>query len=394
MLRSIEISSSKSLMNRALIIQSYFPEVKIHGHSNCEDVVHLRESLGRMKSEQELFVGEGGTTLRFLALRVSRIPGSWILRGKESLFGRPQQGLISLMKQLGVESDWQKDFVKIQSQGWKIPKDEIQIDVSASSQFATSLVLNSWDLPGELKFSILKNANSEGYFDLSLDMAKDAGLVLRESFNVTNNHRQFSISAKQKVKTDSLNLEIDVSSAFTMACLAALHQDTEIKNFPFSSIQPDREFLNIFQRMRINCSPYQDFLKIEKAKALSAVEVNLKNCPDLFPVLAVLCSQAEGTSRIYGATQLVHKESNRLLKTKELLDLCLIPNVLLKDSLEISGSKNVEKKDEFVFDPQSDHRMAMAAAVLKSVGYRIKIIHPEVVDKSFPEFWEMSGIRA
>lgn len=392
MKKILELSSSKSLMNRALILQSYFPELKIQSSSQCDDVVFLKSSLEKMSSSPELYVGEGGTTLRFLALRVSRIPGRWILKGKPSLFRRPQQGLMSLMNHFGVESRWSEDYVEVISQGWKIPEGVVPIDVDSSSQFATSLLLNVWKLPQSLKFSISSKAHSESYFDLSLKFCRDLGLRIDESVG-QNHERVFSIPAGQIPQVSSVSVEIDLSSAFSMACLAALHQTTEIKNFPFHSAQPDREFLNFFKKMGITFYTSGTSLIIEKAKDLVPLKADLKNTPDLFPVLAALCSQIPGRSDLYGAKQLVHKESNRLLKTKELLDHCGIPNELSSDGLQIQGHHDIRNKNEITFEPDQDHRMAMAAAVFKSVGYKIKIKNPEVVEKSFPEFWQQSEIQ-
>lgn len=392
MKKVLEISSSKSLMNRALILQSYFPDLQIQGSSRCDDVVFLKSSLEKMPSSPEFYVGEGGTTLRFLALRVSRIPGRWILKGKPSLFRRPQQGLMSLMKHFGVESRWSEEHVEVISQGWKIPEAVVPIDVGSSSQFATSLLLNVWNLPEILKFSISSKAHSESYFDLSLKFCRDLGLRIDESVG-QNHDRVFSIPVGQIPKVSTVAVEIDLSSVFSMACLAALHQTTEIKNFPFHSAQPDREFLNFFKKMGITFQSVGTSLIVQKAKALMPLEADLKNTPDLFPVLAALCSQIPGQSHLYGAKQLVHKESNRLLKTKELLDQCGIPNELLSDGLQIWGHQDIKNKKEITFDPDQDHRMAMAAAVFKSVGYLIKIKNPEVVGKSFPEFWQQSEIQ-
>ncbi len=391
MLQSIEIPSSKSLMNRALILQSYFPSLRIVGNTKSEDVLYLQQSLARMSSERELNVGEGGTTLRFLALRVSRIPGKWILRGKESLFRRPHAGLVDIMNQLNIKNNWGKNFVEINSEGWKIPS-EIYIDAKDSSQFATSLLLNSCNSDKDINFSMQKEQNSESYFDMSLNFFRQLGFQVIESSNVSN-RRSFRILAGQKPVIKEIKIEIDLSSVFSMASLAALHKNLEIKNFPFESMQPDLEFLDLFQKMGILTEKIDKSLLIHQTKALAPLLANLKNCPDLFPVLACLCSQAQGVSRLTGTSQLVHKESDRLTKTKELLDLCGVPNRLLSDGLEISGFSNAFKNTQLNFDPASDHRMAMAAALMKSIGHNIKIFNPKVVDKSFPEFWQLSGLQ-
>ncbi|RYZ87290.1 MAG: 3-phosphoshikimate 1-carboxyvinyltransferase, partial [Proteobacteria bacterium] len=96
------IPASKSLMNRALIAQSYFPKLQLQGESVCDDVVHLRESLRELHRANVFDCGEGGTTLRFLAFRLSRIPGSYLLKARPSLLRRPQLEIKNILHQLGV----------------------------------------------------------------------------------------------------------------------------------------------------------------------------------------------------------------------------------------------------------------------------------------------------
>ncbi len=398
MLQNIEVSSSKSLFNRALIIQSYFPNLKILSHSSSEDVKHLQNSLASMKSSpvlgsaKELYVGEGGTTFRFLALRVSRTPGRWILRGKKTLFNRPNSSLADLFKRLSVESQWGSDFLEIHTQGWQLPEKEVEINTKESSQFASAFLLNSFGFDRGLKFSVEKDMNSESYFEMSLKLIRDLGLKVLETED-KGSRRRFYIPENQKPTAAEIKIEADMSSIFTVAAFAALNQDVLIENFPFESQQPDIDFLKIFSQMNISFEKIENKLLVKKANALKSVNVDLKNTPDLFPVLACLCTQAEGVSRLYEAIHLKYKESNRLLKTKELLDLCGVDNKINEDGIEIQGGRQIKNKGEIVFDPASDHRMAFAAALMKSVGYNIKILHPEVVNKSFSEFWQYSGVQ-
>ncbi len=399
MLKNIEISSSKSLFNRALIIQSYFPTLRILNHTNSEDVKHLKNSLDLLKAARvdqenakELYVGEGGTTFRFLALRVSRIPGRWILRGKKTLFNRPNASLINLFQQLGVESQWGSDFLKIQTQGWRLPKTDIEINTKESSQFASAFLLNSFGFDQSLNFNAEKNMNSESYFEMTLNLVRDLGLKVIETEG-KGPRRKFAIPEKQKPTVEEIKVESDMSSIFTIASFAALNQEILIENFPFDSQQPDFYFLKIFSQMNIPYEKIENKLLIKKTNALKSIEVDLKDTPDLFPVLSCLCTQAEGVSRLYGAAHLKYKESNRLFKTKELLDFCGVVSKINEDGIEIHGDKQIKHKNEIVFNPASDHRMAFAAALMKSIGYDIKILHPEVVNKSFSEFWQYSGVR-
>ena len=86
-----DLEISKSWMNRALILQSFQPHLKIVGDSSSHDVQLLKKALEKfLVGETEFYAGLGGTTFRFLALRVSRKPGSYLIRADQKLLDRPQ----------------------------------------------------------------------------------------------------------------------------------------------------------------------------------------------------------------------------------------------------------------------------------------------------------------
>src|ERR1700722_19543828 len=91
------IPASKSLLNRALIIRDYFPSLRLRGDSDCEDVRHMRTALQALAVGQPIDCGDGGTVLRFLALRASRLPGEHRLTGSPRLFSRPQEELARIL---------------------------------------------------------------------------------------------------------------------------------------------------------------------------------------------------------------------------------------------------------------------------------------------------------
>ena len=103
-----------------------------------------------------------------------------------------------------------------------------------------------------------------------------------------------------------------------------------------------------------------------------------------------LCALAEGNSELYGAPQLVYKESDRIAKMKELLSATGRTVETTNDGVKIGGKFS---PGEILFDPDHDHRLAMAAGVLMLAGVPIRLKHPQVTDKSFPGFWPAIGVR-
>ena len=82
---------SKSLLLRALIAKSYFPDLKISGDSNCDDVLAIKSGLQNINSNSPVHCGNSGAVFRFLALRASRLKGEYVFFGTPRLFKRPIQ---------------------------------------------------------------------------------------------------------------------------------------------------------------------------------------------------------------------------------------------------------------------------------------------------------------
>ncbi|MGZ3804675.1 MAG: 3-phosphoshikimate 1-carboxyvinyltransferase [Pseudobdellovibrionaceae bacterium] len=381
------IPASKSLMNRALIVQSFEPRLKLRGHSSCDDVTHLQKSLKNLHKSFVFDCGEGGTTLRFLAFRVSREKGEFLLKGTPRLLSRPQKEIETILSQLGVKIIFEKKGIRIISEGWKKPLQGITLNAKDSSQFLSALFLNTWNLPFDLKVKVRGRITSEAYFLMTLKILKDLGL------RFSRRGSTYYIPSGQKIKLASYTVESDLSSLFSVASFAAVSGQATFKDFPKKSSQPDGAFLRIFKRMGIQSRQKGKHLFVNSPKHLKAVKVNLQNSPDLFPVLAALCSFAEGRSILFGAPQLAFKESHRIKKTAELLKKCGVLCKPRKDGMEIQGRSVSSPSPHFAFDPDKDHRLAMAAALLKYFGHDIKIKDSEVVHKSFPEFWKYVGVR-
>ncbi len=132
-------------------------------------------------------------------------------------------------------------------------------------------------------------------------------------------------------------------------------------------------------------------LKVERAQRMNGVRVDLRNSPDLFPVLVALCALAYGESDLHGAPQLVHKESNRLEAMATLIEKLGRPVKRKPDGLEILGEEPVKAGGPFEFDSDQDHRLAFAGAVLSAAGIPVRVLRPEVVSKSLPDFWKITG---
>ena len=380
---------SKSLLLRALIVQSYFPELQITGDSPCEDVLSMKAGLKNLENNITIDSLHGGAVLRFLALRASRKSGQFTLKGSTSLFQRPTQELKTILNQLSCNTKFTKNSLLLKSQGWFLSGDALTLSASRSSQFASAVFLNSWKLNHDLFVNIEGPILSSSYFQMTLSFLRLLGM------QITGNNGEYCIPAKQKIHQFTYQPEPDMSCLFSLAALTGAEGEVIFTDWPETSLQPDFIFPSILEDMGFQVKTTQKTLKITGRKKLKPIKYNIKNCPDLFPILSALCAITDGTSHLYGAPQLCYKESNRIEQMAKLLNQVGRTVKVLEDGLIITGKTVLpeEKKQALrSFDPNEDHRMAMAAALLKTAGLPLQILNPEVVNKSFPDFWSTANI--
>ena len=421
------LSSSKSLMNRALILKSFFPDFNILGDSDCDDVKFLKKALHSLKEEKSNIFdcGQGGTSLRFLLARISRKPGNYFLKTHPTLLTRPHVELLNALKQMGVKWEIKKNKgISIISKGWKI-LDPVTLNLSQSSQYASALLLSTWNLQKPLVLHLNQIHHSQTYLNMTLSFLSQMGLkmieISKNKLQTISHNQNFHTSqtdkpkkprenpgeeisqfmktgcikllipSKQKVKKTVFKIEPDMDSAFTLGTLAAVSGSLELESFPGQSKQPSFIFIKTLKKMgiRVNYNQKQKRLSIKKTTGIKAIDMNISHCPDLFPVLSILLSRAKGTSRLQGLDLLIYKESNRLEKISELLTKMNFKHEKSKNSIIIEGKPKHKYPPCFDFDPAWDHRMVMAATLATFQGASIKIHRSHTVSKSFPEFFDI-----
>ena len=429
------LSASKSMMNRALVLKSFSPDLKILGDSSCDDVRVLKKALHHLKEKKsDVFdCGQGGTCLRFLLARLSRIPGNYFFKTHPTLLKRPHEGLLGALGQMGVQWEIKKNQgISIISRGWEI-SGPVTLYLNKSSQYASALLLSAWDLPKPLNLHLNEVNHSQSYLNMTLSFLRQMGLdiveVSRNRFQspppLTQTSHKLSarnakplvtkprekcglatpqpmatgsvellIPPKQKIKKFIFEMEPDMDSTFALGALATVSGSLELESFPGKSEQPSFAFIKILKKMggKIKYDPEQERIFIKKTEDLKAIDINLGNYPDLFPILAILLSRARGLSSLHGLDFLIYKESDRLTKVTELLKNMNFKYEKTKNSIIIQGEKEHNYPPCFDFDPAWDHRMVMAATLATFQGASIRIHQSHAVSKSFPEFLDILSL--
>jgi len=419
-----ELPLSKSLLNRWMVLLSFDAslwnrhraDLKCLAKRSGEDTHFCFESLDRIVNASEnsdepmiLHCGEGGAPFRFIALRASRRPGKYQITGSPRLLQRPMQELLQILQQLQVQSEWRPDQgLWIDSKGWLTPiSGALEVDRRRSSQFLSAVLLSSVGLPFELSIqSSVDGAMSEPYAEMTLQMLQNTGAWVQGSLS--------SGWIRLAPHSDSLDpdfwnsivlpaLESDWSAAWSIAGHAAVIPggQAHLPALRLPSLQPDSVSLEILRKMGVEVQqPREREFLVCSSGVIKGVECDLRGSPDLFPVLVALASLAQTPSRLTGLESLQYKESHRLLKMKSLVE-SLGARVMALNGSDLNAGVEVVPIESAVrakwldvhfpqvdCDPDHDHRIAMAASVLRLAGAPLRIHHPEVVNKSFPEFWQ------
>lgn len=405
-LRSSELPPSKSLYNRALILQSFEPGLKILSNSSfeSEDVKFLAKALNDLGEEKkEFFCGAGAAPLKFLALRLSRKKGSFVIRGTERLFSRPLDDLKTLLVKLGSR----KVVVSKNSLSFESTADwpeTLTINAEKSSQLLSAIALSSWELEKGLEIVLeSESVASESYLNMTLSLMAGAGWS-GEFKRDNEKSKSLILPKKQFIVLDELYIEPDMSCAAALILAHVLKEGICLRGMIPSSLQGDQVIFSLLREMGyvveaaldkevpegdvFSNLPQLAQIKIPKLAYRKGIKANLFSTPDLFPVLAAFAARVTSETELGGLKNLNIKESKRLDRMKELLALVGVKTETSEDSFKVFPSESL-LADPVSFDPDQDHRLAMAAALLNLQGANIFIQNPEVVAKSFPNFWQL-----
>lgn len=401
------IPPSKSLLIRQQLLTLYEPKITLPLASKCSDVVAMRGACAAFRdsqpdsqpsaghSPQIVHCGEAGLVLRLCLGYAARLGGDFLLTGARRLIERPHEPLLYTLRQLGAEISAQLEptpALRVRSSGWQPVAGPLSLSGGLSSQFASSLLLNAWDLSFPLHISCDPEPVSEGYLEMSIDTARRFGMQITQQKEADK--MSLIVPPKQQIQAMAAMAEADVSSAFAVAALAAVAGTAQIRNFPQHSLQPDHCFVDLLRQMGVPITLSAEGLRVRRAVRLQPLSVDLGGAPDLVPVLAVLCALSDGESRLFGAPQLRGKESDRIATTAALLTLLGRENRPLMDGIEILGRpvSDDDRARSLAFDATGDHRLVMAAAVARWAGFPIGVRGLSSVHKSFPEFVSLAGL--
>ena len=346
------------------------------------------DGCGIVRPSTDLFCGESATTLRFTTAACALAKGASRLTGGPSLSRRPVEPLLEGLKQLDVDCKSLEGFPPVTVNGkGRIEGGEVSVRGDVSSQFVSALLLIAPLAEGETTIRLTTELESKPYVNMTIDIQREFGVDVTASDDM----RVYRVE-RQQYQPTNLEVEGDWSSASYMLAAGALAGDISLKNLNPKSRQADVAVMNILEDMGANITLGAKEIRVQRSE-LKAIEADLSDCPDLFPVVASLCAAAEGRSVLKGLRRLRFKESDRAAAMADGLGRMGIRASPRGDELVIEG----RRPSGGTVNPYKDHRIAMALAVLSLAAEdETTILDADCVSKSYPGFWrelESIGVR-
>ncbi|MBD3188955.1 3-phosphoshikimate 1-carboxyvinyltransferase [Candidatus Bathyarchaeota archaeon] len=406
--KHLQLPGSKSITNRALITAALAgDESKLSNVLFSDDTRYMMEALNQLGIKvvkfprshevkihgsggnldcpnRRIYVGNSGTCMRFLTSVACLGNGTYLLDGDERMRERPIQDLIDGLQSIGVSLHSVQGNgcppVRIHASG--LPGGEIEMRGTTSSQYFSSIMLAAPLARERIVLKVIGDLVSRPYVAMTASIMAQFGA--RAHF-----------PEKQTIRVDpgsyiskDYAIESDFSAAsYFMAAAACTSSKITLTHLPKDSIQGDSVFIDIIRKMGSKVFQAEDGIEITGTEVLHPVDVDLYDCSDLLPTIAVLALFAEGKTRIRNVENVRVKETDRLNALNVEIKKLGGNVVEFRDGLEIIGKKPSEYNGALIHT-YNDHRMAMAFSVAGLLVPGIRIANPSCTAKTYPKFFD------
>ena len=399
--RTVQIPPSKSLAHRWIVCASLADGVsRLDNIAYSEDILATMEGMRRLgaqieagehsvtirgisgppcvEGEEPVDCNESGSTLRFLIPLCSLSGRPVAFTGRNRLLKRPQGVYEALYRERGLS--FVQDGEKIAVQGALAPG-RYELDGNVSSQFISGLLFALPLLPEDSVIAIRPPVESRSYLELTMQAMEQFGVTAR----FTDAHT-LHIPGGQTYRPHSGAVEGDFSQLAFFAVLGAAAGDIRCIGVRPDSRQGDKVILDILRQAGASVQECPGGYLVQKG-ALTGMQIDLADCPDLGPILMVLAGCAQGETHISHVARLRYKESDRIAAMQQELEAFGVSMRAEEDDIFLPGGGLRPCKRELW--AHTDHRIAMSMAVAAVCsGAPAVLAGAECVRKSYPGFFE------
>ena len=379
----IILPASKSLSNRALIIQALCKEYfSISNLSQSKDTQVLKDALENYSNT--INIDDAGTSMRFLTAFFSMQKQEVVLKGSERMHERPIAPLVEALNALGANISYleKEGYPPLHIQKANIQGGTIQVNCTISSQFISALLLIAPTLSGGLTINLQGNMVSKSYLEMTLKMMA--------YFGIEYNWNSQKIQIKEQLyQAKDICIEKDWSAVTFWLEIAAIAEKAQIEldGLYKDSWQGDTKALSIFSKLGVN---YQfknnQLILFKEPKNTPKNQLNLIETPDLAQAICCTYAGLQQQLEVTGLSTLRIKETDRISALQSEFKKLGINTKISQESILINEfNKHIETP---IIKTYQDHRMAMSFAPLALRFGKLIIEDVDVVKKSYPKFWE------
>ena len=417
----INLPGSKSLSNRALLLAALaHGTTEVTNLLDSDDIRHMLNALKSLGVSYELssdktvctitgvggafnwqnglslFLGNAGTAMRPLAAALclkGQQEAEVVLTGEPRMKERPIKHLVDALIQVGANVQYleQEGYPPLAIRNTGLQGGKVQIDGSISSQFLTALLIAAPLAEGDMEIQIMGELVSKPYIDITLAMMKDFGVTVENQ-----NYQTFIVKGNQSyISPKRYLVEGDASSASYFLAAGAIKGNVKVTGIGKNSIQGDRLFADVLEKMGAKITWGEDFIQAEQAP-LHGVDMDMNHIPDAAMTIATTALFAEGETVIRNIYNWRVKETDRLSA--------------MATELRKIGAEVEEGEDFIRIQPlalaqfqvaeiatYNDHRMAMCFSLIALSNTPVTILDPKCTAKTFPTYFsefEKLSIRA
>ncbi len=402
----VSVPGSKSYTNRALLIAALANgRSRLSGALESDDTRYMADALSalgvRIRIESEgtfivdgaggripvpnakLFIGNSGTTARFLTGYASLGYGEYTLDGDPRMRERPIQDLIDGLRPLGVHarSLAGNGCPPVVVNGTGLEGGRTVMPGNRSSQYLSALLMVAPYARKDVRIRVAGNLVSRPYIDMTIHIMRDFGVNVD-----TRGPYVFHVNAGQRYTPAKYPIEPDASNAsYFFAAAAITGGRIKVRNLSPESAQGDLGFVEVLGRMGCAVSNRPDGIEVRGPEQLSGIDVDMNAMPDVVQTLCALAPFATGPVTVRNIANLRIKETDRIAAVAAELTKLGIRAVAGPDSVTVYPSARIRAAE---VDTYEDHRMAMSMALIGLKTPGIAIRNPGCVDKSFPSYFQ------
>lgn len=404
---SVSLPGSKSISNRVLPLAALADGTStLHGLLDSDDTRHMLTALqalgfavavdwdaarveitgqrGTIPADHaDLFLGNSGTSVRFLAAVAALGHGDFRIDGTQRMRERPLGPLVDGLRSVGVEITDEgipgNPPLVIHAAG--LAGGTIRMRGDLSSQYFSALAMVAPYARTPLVIEVEGTLVSKPYLDMTAATMRDFGVDLSR-----DGYERFWAAPGQVYTARDYLIEPDASAASYFLALAAVTGGTvTVERLGAGSIQGDMAFVDVLQRMGCDVSQTDTSTTVRGPQQLRAIDVDMNAISDTVPTLAAIAPFADGPITITNVEHIRHKETDRVSAVVTELRRMGIVVEERADGVTIQPGT----PQPATIETYDDHRMAMSFALTGVRSGGIRIADPACVAKTVPTFWQL-----